>query len=108
MEMRPWMIEAAYNYLKASRLLWANHLAVPSLMTGAIGVEILLKSFLVEVDGKSGGIGEKYHFDRKRQNINDGHNLLELFDAIPDDIKVNLNFHKYRRWINDFLSTTFC
>ena len=65
MEFRPWMIEASHDYLKASRLLGKNKLSVPSITTAAIGVEILFKSFLAEVDGLSGGIGEKYRFKKQ-------------------------------------------
>jgi len=107
MEMRPWMIETSHDYLKASRLLWANRLPVPSLATAAIGVEILIKSFLVEVDGLSGGIGEMYRFDKNAYNIKDGHNLLELFDAIPHNIKTDLNLYKYREYIHDFYQRPF-
>lgn len=107
MELRTWMIEASHDYLKASRLLWINKISVPSVITAAIGVEILFKSFLAEVDGASGGIGEQYRFERKTYKINDGHNLLKLFDAIPDDIKSELGFHQYREYISDYYQQTF-
>lgn len=107
MENRPWMIEVSHDYIKASRLLWRNNLSVPSLVTAALGVEILFKSFLAEVDGPSGGLGEMYRFDKKTYGINDGHNLLELFDAIPDDIKSDLKLHKYREMINDYYQRPF-
>ena len=107
MELRPWMIEVSHDYLKASRLLWTNKLPVPSLITAAIGVEILFKSFLAETDGERGGIGEKYRFKQTTHKIDDGHNLLELFNAIPDDIKSELNFHQYREYISDYYQRTF-
>jgi len=107
MKMRPWMIETSYDYLKASRLLWINRLEAPSLATAAIGVEILFKSFLVEVDGPSGGIGEMYRFNKKTHNTKDGHNLLELFDAIPDDIKTDLNLYRYREYFQDYYQRPF-
>lgn len=108
MEFRPWMIEASHDYLKASRLLWKNRLSVPSLTTAAIGVEILFKSFLAEVDGLSGGIGEKYRFKKETHKIgNSGHNLLDLFNAIPDDIKSDLNLYQYAEYFRDYYQKPF-
>ncbi len=57
----------------------------------AIGLEILFKSFIAKVDGPEGGIGEQYRFVGKR-----GHDLLELFDAVPEAIREQLNFGTYR------------
>lgn len=108
MELRPWMIETSHDYLKASRLLWSNNLDVPSLITAAIGVEILFKSFLVEVDGASGGIGEYYCFKQSIHKIGDsGHNLLDLFNAIPDDIKSELNLNQYKEYFSDYYEKPF-
>ena len=108
MEMRPWMVQTAHEYLKASRLLFTNNLHVSSTVTAAIGVEILLKSFLVEIDGEKGGLGEKYFFDNKKYKIkNSGHNLLELFNAISDNIKSELNFYKYEEYLSKYYQTPF-
>jgi hypothetical protein len=108
MEMRPWMVQTAYEYLKAARLLWMNNLSVPSSVSAAIGVEILLKSFLVEINGESGGLGEQYLFNNKKYQIrNSGHNLLDLFNAIPDNIKTELNLHKYKEYFRNYFKTSF-
>ncbi len=108
MIMRPWMIEVAHGYLKASRLLSLNKLPVPSIVVAAIGVEILFKSFLVEVDGEKGGLGENYRFDNTKYKIrNGGHNLFDLFNAIPDDIKFELSFYKYKEYFSEYYQTPF-
>lgn len=102
MDFRPWMIEAAYGFIKGSRLLWENSLCNPSMVNAAIGLEILFKSFNATIDGPSGGIGEEYQVDRKLR-----HNLLELFDAIPETIRVDLRLHTYRDYFEGRMGDLF-
>ncbi len=89
-EFRPWMMEAAHDFIRGSRLLSENNLGRVSMVNVGIGLEILFKSFNATVDGPSGGIGEQYQTSDRR------HNLLELFDAIPNEILERLDFQNYR------------
>ena len=106
--MRPWMIEASFDYIRGSRLLFDNKRPGPGFVDAAIGLEILLKSFLAKVDGPEGGIGEQYVFDKQAHGSNGhGHNLLQLFDSIPTDVKEQLGLAEYRSWIEDFFQEPF-
>jgi hypothetical protein len=89
MEFRAWMLEAAFSYIRASQVLWQNNLVTPSMMNVAVGLEILFKSFQAWIDGPRGGIGEKYQAAK-------GHNLLQLFDAIPGEIREGFGWHTKR------------
>src|SRR3954470_14759892 len=93
MDFRPWMMEATYEFIRGSRVLWESKLYTPSMVNAAIGLEILFKSFNVTVDGPSGGIGEQYQVVGKP-----GHNLLRLFDAIPESTRERLGFQTYRHY----------
>lgn len=106
-EFRPWMIETASDYIQASRVLFRQDLPGPGWVNAALGLEILLKSFLADVDGPPGGLGEQYSFDRKKVQ-GDGHSLLALFDAIPADVRRQLDFERYRSWIEDYFQRPFC
>jgi hypothetical protein len=102
------MIAASYDYITGAKLLWANHKPAPAFVVAAIGLEILLKSFLAEVDGPPGGIGEQYLFDKRAHGIKGhGHNLLELFNAAPPDVISRLQFGEYRSWIEDYFQEPF-
>ena len=63
-----------------------------------IRLEILFKSFKATVDGPSGGIGEQYKV------VGNRHNLLSLFDAIPEVTRERLGFQTYR----DYFDGTMC
>jgi hypothetical protein len=108
-KMRPWMIEAAFDYIRGSRLLFDNGRPGPGYVNAAIGLEILLKSFLARVDGPEGGIGEQYVFDKKGLGIKShAHNLLQLFDLIPADVRELVGLDEtYRSWIEDYFQEPF-
>jgi hypothetical protein len=86
-------------------LLWAHELPLPASVNAGIGLEILLKSFSSEVDGSPGGTGEQYRF--VKQSGQNGHNLLSLFDAIPEDLRAQLCFDQHRSWIHDYFQEPF-
>ncbi|WP_256590623.1 hypothetical protein [Pseudomonas sp. LB-090624] len=60
-----WMLESAHNYLKAAELLDAQNLPHVALGNGAIGMEILLKSFIFVPDQHGGASGETYSLTSK-------------------------------------------
>ncbi len=95
------MMETAYGFIRSARLLWENSLSPPSMVNAAIGLEILFKSFNATVDGTGGGIGEQYQVARP------GHNLLQLFDAIPEAIRDRLGFQTYRDYFDGRMGNLF-
>ena len=101
-DFRPWMLETAFSFIRGSRLLWEKNLGTPSMVNAAIGLEILFKSFNATVDGPSGGIGEQYQVVR-----NLGHNLLRLFDAIPEATRNRLGFQTYRDYFEGRIGNLF-
>ncbi|HIQ45418.1 MAG TPA: hypothetical protein EYH47_22000 [Pseudomonas oleovorans] len=99
-----WMLEQASDYIRAAQLLrYKPNLMRVSQVNAAIGVEILLKSFLAEPDGFYGQINQTYSVNQHliKQSANQlkktgklrqdakpsGHDLLVLFHSIPDDIR---------------------
>ena len=114
-----WMLESAHSYLKAAELLDAQNLPHVSMVNAAIGMEILLKSFIFVPDQHQGTSGETYKpavealiaAHKHLQSIGktpadqrrDGHDLLTLFHAVPADIRKALaldsqedSFERYR------------
>lgn len=53
-----WMLESAHSCLKASELLDAQKLSSVAMVNAAIGLEILLKSFIFVPDQHQGTAGE--------------------------------------------------
>jgi hypothetical protein len=90
------MIESAFGFIRASRLLWQRNLGCQAMVNAAIGLEILFKSFNSEIDGPKGGIGEQYKFVGRPT-----HDLLQLFDAIPESSRVELGLETYRDFFHD-------
>jgi hypothetical protein len=101
-EHRPWMLETAYDFIRAARLLWENKLGSPAMVNVAVGLEILFKSFNATVDGSSGGIGEQYRIAGKPT-----HDLLALFDAIPQPIRQHLGLQRYRDYFEGRMAELF-
>lgn len=106
--MKPWMIEASYEYMKTARLAFDNNLILPSFINASLSIEILFKSFTSEICGDPGGIGETYSFNRKAVGIKGhGHDLLQLFDAIPSVTIDELGFIKYREFFEKYYTEPF-
>jgi len=89
-----WMIESAHSYLKAAEALDAQHLPHVAQVNAAIGMEILLKSFISLPDQNPGTSGETYKLDpaalakahqqllsigKTNRKSPDRHDLLTLF-----------------------------
>lgn len=113
-----WMLQSAHNYLKASEVLDAQNLPHVAQVNAAIGMEILLKSFISVPDQHQGTSGETYKLDsvalaaahqhlksvgKTNRKTADKHDLLTLFHAIPEAIRSSLSldsqedsFERYR------------
>ena len=73
--LTPWMIESAYRYWKAAKyLLTGRGMMAVAQVNAAIGLEILLKSFVAVPNGNHGLVNETY--DLNPELITEAH--LEL------------------------------
>jgi hypothetical protein len=88
-EFRSWMLQTAFEYIWLARVAYERGLEAPPMPLAAFGLEVLFKSFNAVTDGPVGGIGELYRCQR-------GHNLLTLFDAIPERIRERFGWDVYR------------
>lgn len=118
-----WMLESAQSYLKAAELLDAQNLPHVAMVNAAIGMEVLLKSFISVPDQRQGTSGETYKLDsvalaaahqhlkmfgKTSRKSPDRHDLLTLFHAIPEAIRSSLSmdsqedsFERYRDVFTD-------
>lgn len=117
--LTPWMVESAYRYLKAAKHLKCGHDMLDiAQINAAVGMEILLKSFVSKPNGKLGQADETYELDygaikvahdhlrtvgkipayRKDRPPNK-HDLLTLFYAIPEPIRVRIRLDRHEHWI---------
>jgi len=72
------------------------------MVSAAVGLEILFKSFNATTVGATGHIGEQYQVAG-----NPGHNLLRLFDAIPEATRDQLGFQTYRDYFQGRMGNLF-
>ncbi|WP_347362582.1 hypothetical protein [Vibrio vulnificus] len=96
----PYMVESAYNYLRAAKLLWREpNLGTVAVVNASIGLEILLKSFIAEpVDNsRKGTTSEQYEINGKRL-----HKLTDLAKQIAPDTYQSLRLQRYERWFEKF------
>ncbi|WP_327437796.1 hypothetical protein [Pseudomonas donghuensis] len=116
----PWMIESAYRYCEAAKHLLTGHdMMAVAQVNAAIGMEILLKSFVARPSGNHGQVNETYDLDPKLindahrelqrvgkisadRNRADKHDLLTLFHAVPADIRARLRFNQEEEWIERY------
>ncbi|MGB6212756.1 MULTISPECIES: hypothetical protein [Pseudomonas] len=117
--LSPWMVESAYRYLKAAKHLRRGHDMLDiAQINAAIGMEILLKSFVSKPNGNLGQVNETYELDldaikaahehlkatdripayRKDRGPNK-HDLLTLFHAIPEPIRQHIRLDRHEHWI---------
>ena len=100
-----WMLQRAHNYLKAAEVLNAQNLPHVAQVNAAIGMEILLKSFISVPDQHQGTSGETYKLDavalaeahqhlqsadKASRKTPDKHDLLTLFHAMLEAIRSSL------------------
>jgi hypothetical protein len=89
--LAPHMLEASYLYNKASQLMWSHSISI-SIVNAALSLEILFKSFHAQVTGNENELNEKYSFNSKVLNKGENpHDLLHLFNALPENIKSQFN-----------------
>lgn len=99
MNQSPHMLNAAHGYLRASQILWAQpNLGAVSNVNAAIGIEILLKSFIAESveNERKDTYGENY-LVRKRF-----HKLTDLLNEIEPEIHKKLRLERYKEWFEVF------
>ncbi|AUZ62025.1 hypothetical protein PRJ_5467 (plasmid) [Pseudomonas sp. XWY-1] len=117
--LSPWMIESAYRYWEAAKHLLTGHdMMAVAQVNAAIGMEILLKSFVAVPNGNHGQVNETYDLDaqlikdahRELQLAGkisadkrvDKHDLLTLFHAVPAHIRMRLRFNQEEEWIERY------
>lgn len=120
-----WMLESARYYLKVAELLDAQKLPHVAMINAAIGMEILLKSFISVPDQHEGTSGETYKLDVEAlktahqylQSIGkippkqkrDAHDLLTLFHAMPaairESLALNSQEHSFE-WYRDVFTNS--
>lgn len=84
--LTPWMIESAYRYWEAAKHLLNGHdMMAVAQVNAAIGMEILLKSFVARPNGNHGQVNETYDLDAEL--IKDAHRELQRVGKVPADRK---------------------
>lgn len=121
------MLESARYYLKVAELLDAQKLPHVAMINAAIGMEILLKSFISVPDQHEGTSGETYKLDVEAlktahqylQSIGrippkqkrDAHDLLTLFHAMPaairESLALNSQEHSFERYRDVFTNSRY-
>lgn len=76
-----WMLHSAHNYLKAAEVLDAQNLPHVAQVNAAIGMEILLKSFISVPGQHQGTSGETYKLDAARW-----HQLISICNALTKPV----------------------
>ena len=109
--LAPWMVESAHKYLKAANILYRadpNLLHIAS-VNAALGLEILLKSFIANITKNEGKVHEKYRPNKDALKAShailkekgevgdrlDSHDLLLLFYAVPEEVRKAVNLHRF-------------
>ncbi|MFM5878862.1 hypothetical protein ACET7V_05295 [Aeromonas sanarellii] len=95
-----YMLEAAFDYLRAAKVLWLQeNLKRVAMVNAAIAIEIMLKSFIAQpVENERGGtVGEQYEITGKRL-----HSLVELAGEIDSEIYCKLNFGIYEGFFDKY------
>tara|TARA_R110001583_G_C5530947_1_gene398515 strand:+ start:108 stop:626 length:519 start_codon:yes stop_codon:yes gene_type:complete len=87
----PHMLETAHHYYEAAKILYPHgNLGQVAVINAALAlaIEIVFKSFNSSVSANEGKLNKKYDFQRnKLSNRRDAHNLIELYELLPKEIK---------------------
>jgi hypothetical protein len=118
--LTPWMVESAYRYLTAAKHLKCCDNMLPiAHINAALGMEILLKSFVSRPNGKLGQVNETYKLNDDaleaahvylktvervpaNRRYPDKHDLLTLFYAIPEPIRQRIRLDRREHWIEKY------
>ncbi|MDF9773131.1 hypothetical protein [Pseudomonas baetica] len=120
--LTPWMVESAYRYLTAAKhLKYCDNMLPVAQTNAALGMEILLKSFVSKPNGKLGQVNETYEIDypaikAAHEHLKaadripedrigkpaDKHDLLTLFYAIPEPIRQRVRLDRREHWIEKY------
>jgi len=87
-ELRPYMVESAYDYYMICITSPHQRMSIQTVMC-ALAIEILLKSFHAKVTGNHGKLNETYGFNKKESLPKEAnaHDLIALYEALPKEIK---------------------
>ncbi|ELM3617741.1 hypothetical protein RYR54_003432 [Aeromonas sobria] len=88
-DFRAYMVESAYKYYMTAIKSSYNDISTKSVIC-ALATEILLKSYNSEVANNNGRIDENYKFNKLSTSVNDPHDLVQLADAIPKEVRCYL------------------
>lgn len=95
----PYMLEAAGNYVRAAQILWRQpNMGKVAVVNAAIGIEIMLKSFIaVPVDNhRKDSVSEQYEL---KQRV---HGLHELYKSVDSELAKKLRFTCHEEWFNKY------
>ncbi|MFT2099794.1 hypothetical protein ACMUMQ_15785 [Marinomonas sp. 2405UD66-6] len=92
LEFSPWMVESAYKYAVASRvLLNERNLEGVSQINAALSIEIALKALLSTATKNSGKVYQNSKFDKNKAefvtSFRDAHDIYKLACSIPEGLK---------------------
>lgn len=96
----PYMLESAYSYLRAAKILWTQpNLSGVAIVNSAIAIEIILKSFSSQPseNDRKGTVSQQYEVSGKKS-----HTLTKLAKEIDPEIYRKLRFHEYECWFERF------
>ncbi|NVK57911.1 MAG: hypothetical protein HWE26_20110 [Alteromonadaceae bacterium] len=96
----PYMLETAFNYLHAAKLLWGKgNLSGVAMVNAAIAIEIILKSFIATPTDniRKGTSGEQYELKGKKPHL-----LTDLAKKVDPSLFEELGFQDYLYWFNEY------
>lgn len=95
-----YMLEAAFDYLRAAKVLWLQeNLKRVAMVNAAIAIEIMLKSFIAQPvkNEQAGTVGEQYVITGKGL-----HSLVKIAGKIDSEIYFKLNLGVYECFFNKY------
>ncbi|RII77360.1 hypothetical protein [Pseudomonas monteilii] len=118
--LTPWMVESAYRYWEAAKYLLTGYdMMAVAQVNAAIGMEILLKSFVARPNGNHGQVDETYDLNHEliqaahqelqragkidiKRRWADKHDLLTLFYAVPVELRGRIDLDRQEKWIERY------
>jgi hypothetical protein len=93
------MLEAAGNYIRASQILWHQpNMGKVAIVNSAIGIEIMLKSFIASPveNHRKNTVGEQYKLKKR------SHRLLNLYKDVDPSIARKLRLDTHEEWFRKY------